>query len=53
MARQKRIIINDKYYFIDFYNRLLRCSVIIEKMMSLNYEDLGQLNAYMGYCIST
>ena len=31
-ARQKRIIIDDKYYFIDlvFYNRLLHCNVIIE-----------------------
>ena len=31
-TRQKRIIIDDKYYFIDlvFYNRLLHCNVIIE-----------------------
>ena len=31
-ARQKRIIIDDKYYFVDlvFYNRLLHCNVIIE-----------------------
>ncbi len=51
-ARQKRIIIDDKYYFIDlvFYNRLLRCNVIIElKNDEFNHEDLGQLNAYVGY----
>lgn len=31
-ARQKRMIIDDEYYFADlvFYNRILHCSVIIE-----------------------
>lgn len=51
-ARQKRIIIDDKYYFIDlvFYNRLLHCSVIIElKNDEFKHEDLGQLNSYVGY----
>lgn len=52
-ARQKRIIIDDKYYFIDliFYNRLLHCNIIIElKNDEFKHEDLGQLNAYVGYC---
>ncbi len=51
-ARQKRIIIDDKYYFIDlvFYNRLLHCNVIIElKNNEFKHEDLGQLNAYVSY----
>lgn len=51
-ARQKRIIIDDKYYFIDlvFYNRLLHCNVIIElKNDEFKHEDLGQLNAYVAY----
>ena len=51
-ARQKRIIIDDKYYFIDivFYNRILHCNVIIElKNDESKHEDLGQLNAYVGY----
>lgn len=51
-ARQKRIIIDDKYYFIDlvFYNRILHCNVIIElKNDEFKHEDLGQLNAYVGY----
>ena len=51
-GRQKRIIIDDKYYFIDlvFYNRLLHCNVIIElKNDEFKHEDLGQLNAYVGY----
>ena len=50
--RQKRIIIDDKYYFIDlvFYNRMLHCNVIIElKNDEFKHEDLGQLNAYVGY----
>lgn len=51
-ARQKRIVIDDKYYFIDlvFYNRLLHCNVIIElKNNEFKHEDLGQLNAYVSY----
>ena len=51
-ARQKRIVIDDKYCFIDlvFYNRLLHCNVIIElKNDEFKHEDLGQLNAYVGY----
>lgn len=51
-ARQKRIIIDDKYYFIDlvFYNSLLHCNVIVElKNDEFKHEDLGQLNAYVGY----
>ena len=49
-ARQKRIVIDDKYYFIDlvFYNRILHCNVIIElKNDEFKHEDLGQLNAYV------
>lgn len=51
-ARQKRIIIDDKYYFVDlvFYNRILHCNVIIElKNDEFKHEDLGQLNAYVAY----
>ena len=51
-SRQKRIIIDDKYYFIElvFYNRLLHCNVIIKlKNNEFKHEDLGQLNAYVGY----
>lgn len=51
-ARQKRILIDDEYYFPDliFYNRILHCSVIIElKNEEFSHENLGQLNAYVGY----
>lgn len=49
-ARQKRIIIDDEYYYPDlvFYNRILHCGVIIElKNEEFSYENFGQLNAYV------
>ena len=51
-ARQKRMIIDDEYYFADlvFYNRILHCSVIIElKDDEFKHADLSQLNAYVSY----
>ncbi len=51
-ARQKRIIIDDEYYFADlvFYNRILHCNVIIElKDDEFSHADLSQLNAYVSY----
>lgn len=51
-SRQKRIIIDDEYYYPDlvFYNRILHCGVIIElKDEEFSYENLGQLNAYVSH----
>ena len=51
-ARQKRIIIDDEYYFIDLvlYHRILHCNVIIElKDDKFTHEHFGQLNAYVAY----
>lgn len=51
-ARQKRIIIDDEYYFADlvFYHRILHCSIIVElKNDEFHHEHLGQLNAYVSY----
>ena len=51
-SRQKRIIIDDEYYYPDlvFYNRYLHCNVIIElKDAEFSHENLGQLNAYVSY----
>ncbi len=51
-ARQKRIIIDDEYYFADlvFYHRILHCHVIIElKNDEFRHEHIGQLNAYVSY----
>lgn len=51
-ARQKRMVIDDEYYFADlvFYNRILHCNVIIElKDDEFKHADLSQLNAYVSY----
>lgn len=51
-ARQKRIIIDDEYYYPDlvFYNRILHCGVIIElKNEEFSYDNFGQLNAYVSH----
>ena len=50
--RQKRIMLEDDEFFVDlvFYNRLLRCFVIIEtKAGKLTHQDLGQLQMYVNY----
>ncbi len=50
--RQKRILIGDKYYFIDlvFYHRILKCHVLIDlKIGSFEHGDIGQLNTYINY----
>ena len=52
VARQKRILLEDDEFFIDlvFYNRLLRCFVIIElKTQKITHEDIGQLQMYVNY----
>jgi len=52
VARQQRITLEDEHFYIDlvFYNRLLRCFVIIElKIGKLIHQDLGQLQMYVNY----
>ena len=52
IARQKRILLGDDEFFVDltFYNRLLRCFVIIEiKTHKMAHNDLGQLQMYVNY----
>jgi Uncharacterized conserved protein len=51
-ARQKRMIIDDEYYYADlvFYHRILHCNIIVElKNDQFRHEHLGQLNAYVSY----
>ena len=51
-ARQKRILIDDEYFYIDlvFYHRILKCHVLIElKAESFNHENAGQLDTYLQY----
>lgn len=52
VARQKRIQLEDDEFFADlvFYNRLLRCFVVIElKTHKITHEDIGQLQMYVNY----
>jgi len=52
VARQKRLTIEDDEYFADlvFYNRLLRCFVVVEiKTEKIKHQDLGQLQMYVNY----
>ncbi len=52
VAQQKRLLIEDDEFFADlvFYNRLLRCFVIIEiKTHKITHQDLGQLQMYVNY----
>lgn len=52
VARQKRILLEDDEFFIDlvFYNRLLRCFVIIDiKTEKITHKDIGQLQMYVNY----
>jgi len=52
IARQKRIHIEGDDFFVDlvFYNRLLKCFVIVEiKTQKLTHQDIGQLQMYVNY----
>lgn len=49
---KKRILLEDDEFFADlvFYNRLLRCFVVIEiKTHKITHEDIGQLQMYVNY----
>jgi predicted nuclease of restriction endonuclease-like (RecB) superfamily len=51
-ARQKRITLDGEDYRIDlvFYNRLLRCYVLIDlKIGKLTHQDIGQMQMYVHY----
>lgn len=51
-ARQKRILIDNKHYFVDlvFYHRILHCNILIDlKTERFNHSHAGQLNMYLEY----
>lgn len=51
-ARQKRFSFDNDHFYVDlvFYNRLLRCYVLIDlKLDKLNHQDLGQMQMYVNY----
>ena len=52
VGRQYPILVNNRYYHCDlvFYHRILKCFVLIDlKINSVQHEDVGQMNMYMGY----
>lgn len=51
-ARQKRISIGNKHYYIDlvFYHRILKCHILIDlKIDAQMHESAGQMNYYLNY----
>jgi predicted nuclease of restriction endonuclease-like (RecB) superfamily len=49
-ARQKRFTFDNDHFYVDlvFYNRLLRCYVLIDlKIDKLTHQDLGQMQMYV------
>jgi len=51
-ARQKRFTFDADHFYIDlvFYNRLLRCYVLIDlKIGKLTHQNLGQMQMYVNY----
>ncbi len=51
-ARQKRFTFDADHFYVDlvFYNRLLRCYVLIDlKIGKLTHQDLGQMQMYINY----
>jgi len=52
VGRQYRIVLNNIPHRIDlvFYNYILKCFVLIDlKRDDAGYEDIGQMNMYLGY----
>jgi predicted nuclease of restriction endonuclease-like (RecB) superfamily len=51
-SRQKRFSLDEEHFYVDlvFYNRLLRCYVLIDlKLDKLTHQDLGQMQMYVNY----
>jgi predicted nuclease of restriction endonuclease-like (RecB) superfamily len=51
-SRQKRFTFDNDHFYVDlvFYNRLLRCYVLIDlKRDKLTHQDLGQMQMYVNY----
>lgn len=52
IGRQYRITLANRHHYIDllFYHRILKCFVLIDlKKAEAGYEDVGQMNMYLGY----
>ena len=52
VGRQYKVTVNNIHYRVDlvFYHRILKCFVLIDlKKNSVQHEDIGQMNMYLGY----
>ncbi|MEL6697981.1 MAG: PDDEXK nuclease domain-containing protein [Bacteroidota bacterium] len=52
ISRQYRITLGNRHHYVDlvFYHRILKCFVLIDlKVKEAGYEDVGQMNMYLGY----
>jgi predicted nuclease of restriction endonuclease-like (RecB) superfamily len=52
IGRQYRIMLGNRPHYVDlvFYHRILKCFVLIDlKREEAGYEDIGQMNMYLGY----
>lgn len=52
VGRQYRITLGNRHFRVDlvFYHRILKCFVLIDlKKNEAGYEDIGQMNMYLGY----
>lgn len=52
IGRQYRITLGNRNHYVDlvFYHRILKCFVLIDlKREEANYQDVGQMNMYLGY----
>jgi len=52
IGRQYRITLGNRPFYVDlvFYHRILKCFVLIDlKKEEAGYEDVGQMNMYLGY----
>jgi len=52
IGRQYRITLGNRHHYVDlvFYHRILKCFVLIDlKREEAGYEDVGQMNMYLGY----
>lgn len=52
VGRQRRITVEGDHFYVDlvFYNRLLRCFVLVDlKLGKLTHQDLGQMQMYVNW----
>lgn len=52
IGRQYRVTLGNKHHYVDlvFYHRILKCFILIDlKKSEAGYEDVGQMNMYLGY----